>query len=53
MHTALHNINVCTSRSNRSGDTIYIGPCTDVNADVSQSYNTVETLTYHTAQNCL
>ena len=26
-------------------DTFYTGPCTDMNADVSQSYNTVETLT--------
>ena len=25
--------NMCTSRSKRSGDTSYIGPCTDVNAD--------------------
>ena len=25
------------------GDTFYSGPCTDVNADVSQSVNTVKT----------
>ena len=24
---------MCTSRSTRSGDTSYIGPCTDVNVD--------------------
>ena len=30
-------------------DTSYNGPCTDVNADVSQSYNTIETPTYHSA----
>ena len=35
------------------GYTFYTGPCTDVNADASQSYNTIETLTYHTVQKWL
>ena len=31
-------------------DTFYTGPCTDMNADVSQSCNTIKTLTSHTVQ---
>ena len=35
------------------GDTPYTGPYTDVNVNVSQSYSTIKTLTYHTAQSWL